>query len=973
MKKLYLLLLMVVAAISSYGKIPVVRSFTPLDYKGGRQNWDIDIAKNHVVFFANDSGVLTFDGNRWHTIKSPNNSAIRSVMYDEDTGRIYVGAYNEVGYFEVLPPLYREEYRSIVSELGAADSKIGEVWHIAKGPGGRLLVGADKGFYVLRDGKPEAGFAVEDIKGLLVTDKAAYIGTSGEIFEYAYSGRTLSAVAANRDMNGTDIVALMEHGGDMIVATAKGGVFRRGADGSIARVPLAPGIDRARIYCAAMMGDRLALGTIGDGAIVVDITTGEAMYANVNTGLPNNTVLSVCFDGFGNLWLGLDNGISYMMVNSPFSILYDETNKIGTGYASIVDGGQLYLGTNQGLYALSAPPHTPLYRDGIGRNLTKIRGIDGQVWNCQRFPGHSMLVSHNDGVDVVDGFNATPVHGVKGTWGFTPLQGTDCLLGCDYDGLFILEPAAPGHYRVKNRVEGGDVVSGLFMQDQDGSIWMAHWQEGVYRMVLSPDLTRVVHKELYDEKNGLVTTRDNLICKIDSQVYVSSVDGFRRLVGNKLEMQVGLNGVFNTFGLALRVTQLPTGHLLAYKPGYLAIGYKQPDGSFRARQLPYNHLERRLQMAFGNVGVLDSADVLLNYDNGFFVLDTREGSDSDTLSKVMIRSITGTAANDTLLYAATHLSEGRVTIPYSLNSIRFSFVYPEYRDHEAVEYSCYLEGYDKEWINPSVLTEKEYTGLRPGLYTFHVRAIDKINDASSETSIEVRVLSPWYMKWWAVCLYVLLGIAVLGLVGWFVRRSIILRTERIRQEETLKRREQQIQFNVELEKKQNEIIRQEKQQLEKILKQKAGQLADSAMNVARKNDILAAIDSQLEQMHLQVKNNAAKSVINNCIAGMRRDIRANMVDDANWNKFEENFNLVYDNFTQKLLARYPDLKKLDIKLCVYLRIGMNTKEMASLLNMGVHSLETARYRLRKKLGIESGDNLFDFIQSIDRSDPAPAQ
>lgn len=50
MKKLYLLLLMVVAAISSYGKIPVVRSFTPLDYKGGRQNWDIDIAKITLCF-----------------------------------------------------------------------------------------------------------------------------------------------------------------------------------------------------------------------------------------------------------------------------------------------------------------------------------------------------------------------------------------------------------------------------------------------------------------------------------------------------------------------------------------------------------------------------------------------------------------------------------------------------------------------------------------------------------------------------------------------------------------------------------------------------------------------------------------------------------------------------------------------------------------------------------------------------------
>lgn len=359
MKKLYLLLLMVVTTISSYGKIPVVRSFIPLDYKGGRQNWGIDIAKNHVVYFANDSGVLTFDGNRWHTIKSPNNTAIRSVMHDEDSGRIYVGAYNEVGYFEVLPPLYKEEYRSILPELGAADSKIGEVWHMAKGSGVMLFIATDKEFYALKDGKLEKRFAIEDIKALLVTDKAAYIGTSDKIYRYACADRSLSTLTTNKDMDGADIVSLMKHGDDIVIATAKGGVYRREADGSIVRVPLAPGIDRARIYCAAMSGDRLALGTIGDGAIVVDITTGEAMYANVNTGLPNNTVLSVCFDGFGNLWLGLDNGISYMMVNSPFSILYDETNKIGTGYASIVDGGQLYLGTNQGLYALSAPPIPP--------------------------------------------------------------------------------------------------------------------------------------------------------------------------------------------------------------------------------------------------------------------------------------------------------------------------------------------------------------------------------------------------------------------------------------------------------------------------------------------------------------------------------------------------------------------------------------------------------------------------------------
>ncbi|MBQ2060597.1 MAG: transcriptional regulator, partial [Prevotella sp.] len=84
----------------------------------------------------------------------------------------------------------------------------------------------------------------------------------------------------------------------------------------------------------------------------------------------------------------------------------------------------------------------------------------------------------------------------------------------------------------------------------------------------------------------------------------------------------------------------------------------------------------------------------------------------------------------------------------------------------------------------------------------------------------------------------------------------------------------------------------------------------------------------------------------------------------NWNKFEENFNLVYDNFSQKIMEAFPQLKKSDLKLCVYLRMGLSSKEMPSLLNTSVRSIETARYRLRKKLDIDTGSNLTDFIQGF---------
>ena len=66
------------------------------------------------------------------------------------------------------------------------------------------------------------------------------------------------------------------------------------------------------------------------------------------------------------------------------------------------------------------------------------------------------------------------------------------------------------------------------------------------------------------------------------------------------------------------------------------------------------------------------------------------------------------------------------------------------------------------------------------------------------------------------------------------------------------------------------------------------------------------------------------------------------------------------------MEQFPDLKKNDLKLCVYLRMGLSSKEMASLLNTSVRSIETARYRLRKKLSIGSGDNLLEFISEIDK-------
>ncbi len=132
------------------------------------------------------------------------------------------------------------------------------------------------------------------------------------------------------------------------------------------------------------------------------------------------------------------------------------------------------------------------------------------------------------------------------------------------------------------------------------------------------------------------------------------------------------------------------------------------------------------------------------------------------------------------------------------------------------------------------------------------------------------------------------------------------------------------------------------------------------MNLMRKNDMLQQIDENMHELSESVRRGDAKPKLTKQIQEIRKSIQDNMNDD-------DNFNMVYDDFMKVLTARFPDLKINDRKLCAYLRMGLSSKEMASLLNMPVRSIETARYRLRKKLNMTGGENLTEFIQNIGES------
>lgn len=949
--------------LRSEAQLLMIRNFPPALNASSAQNWGIAEGFGGQMFFGNNQGLLSYDGDEWNVSYVSNYTSVRSVQMSRDGKRLLAGATDEFGYFCPSSKSDQMVYYSLSNQLPKPIQTFGEIWHIVIAGHYTYFQGKNNVF-VYRDNKFLADLPFSDnVENIFSVDGRAIISTAEGL--YSLNGTKMDLLPGLKPLQGKKVHGIGHFGKQWVVATERDGLFLY--DGTVCRPmnnPLSQYLKQNYVYCVETKGQTMAFGTVRGGLAVANFETGERHFANVMTGLQNNTVLSMRYDHLGNLWLGLDVGISYVMLTSPYHSLFGLSNNIGTGYASLLNGQCLYLGTNQGLYALDYPIQmTPL-----PLRPKTVSGIIGQTW-CLRRIGNVIFCGSNDGAFIINGMSATKIRGTIGTWNFIPLKGhPDAILACDYNGLYVLRREG-GQWAMAWRLQGFNVSSGNFLQDADGSIWMSHWRNGVYRLQLSADLRRVTRYEYFHRGKELEIDDNNLITLINNKVYVSSVNGFflynPRTKG--LDKQPWLNNIFNTYGVSLRVYQAPDGNLWAYKPGYLSFAQKQGK-RWQVRVMPMHNVIDRLQMSLGHIGFVPGIQTLLNSSNGYYIVRNQMGIDTETGTiGVRVKRVSSFNEGDTTLYRYSPYEEQKeLRVPHALNSIRFSFVMPEYRDENAVSYECKLEGQDPTWSMPRYASFKEYSHLAKGHYVFHVRATDNISKQTTETTFRFEVLPAWYETIWAYLIYITLIMGLLWMMVQWQKRRAEAELQKLKEGKERQLKEQRERFRREQEEKEHELTKLRAEQLETELKHKSGELADSTINLVRKNDILRTLDEKMQALTDSIMQNDSKALQKQAISRIRHEIKRNMEDDDNWERFQDNFNIVYDNYLGTLVAMFPTLKKNDLKLCAYLKMGLSSKEIASLLNTNLRSVETARYRLRKKLGLEGGANLTGFLQAVNR-------
>lgn len=945
------------AIISVTAQLPVLRNFSPADYNSGTQNWCVSQTDDGRMLFANNTGLLCFDGYRWTQMSIPNHTNIRAVLYDNKRGVIYAGATNEFGYYSHDAATNSLRFHSLAGELADDERNFGEIWAIYDMNGDIVFQGKSNFFIHRKDGR------TVNLRQNVRIESSAVIGgrlifASKEGIHEITGDRTVN-LPGTEPIRGRTVRAIMQDGQQMLLATAGDGVFTYDGRTTLPYpMDITPILREGQIFCATISTDYMAFGTVSSGLILKNRHTGAVTYANIYTGLQNNTVLSVAFDRQNNVWLGLDNGISYVIADAPYRDLLGSLNSVGTGYASAVYRGRLYIGTNQGLFSLPMPlssephPHRP----------QPVAGMAGQVWNL-RVIGNRLLCAADGGAYIVDGERCSRIGEQEGTWNFCPLKRhPGYIMTADYKGFCVLHDDGKS-LRLHSRLDAiADIQSGSLMEGEDGTIWICHWQKGVYHVRLNATLTDATVVERYGKDHGLLMDENNVLCSMADGLRISAVDGFYRYdaAQRKLVYDKPTSTIFNNYGTPLKVFQTPDGKIMAMKAHFAAVAKRGRDGRYVVDSISLRGITDRLQLGLGDVSQLDSAHTIVNHDNGFYIIGSKPKAPTDD-NRLIIRRIMSTAETDSVIYlAAPAADDTDVKLPHSLNSIKIEFALPEYTGMNNVEYRCMLEGYDKEWSRPMSAPYKEYTQLPSGTYKFRVRALNRISGRTQEIEAVIKVLPAWYETW--------LDIVAAGLACRYVLKIIKRRTERelvrIKAEQERQMREQEIKLQVEREKRKHQLAEMRNEQLDTELKHKQSQLSDSTMNLMRKNDMLQQIDGEMAELSESMRRGDPKARLTRQIQEIRKSIQTNMNDDDNWEKFEENFNMVYDDFMKTLTARFPDLKTNDRKLCAYLRMGLSSKEMASLLNTPVRSIETARYRLRKKLNLDGGENLTEFIRNI---------
>ncbi|MBK5720260.1 hypothetical protein JGH11_05185 [Dysgonomonas sp. Marseille-P4677] len=908
-------------------------------YHADNKNWSIGQDERGTMYFGNDVGLLDFDGVEWNLNRLPNSLVLRSLaVLSHKT--IFTGSYEEFGRWDraISGKLV---YTSLSDSLDKALFKNDDFWKIWIAENCVYFqsfssiymydyktvkrIPSEKGFLFLTKVRDE--FIVQQMRGAL----------------FRLKDQKLSKIEGSDIFNDTDVRVILPYLRDkyLIGTTTKGIYLYDGVQFTEWNPSLSAIMNSKELNCGLLSTKgTYYLGTILDGIYEVDIEGKIIDHISSRNNLQNNTILSLSEDNLGNIWAALDRGLAYIQYIENMSCYTDPGGSTGAVYCAALWGDRLFVGTNQGVFYID--------KDGLNKpnalaNMKLIDGTQGQTWNL-KVVDDVLYCSHNRGLKEIRK-NLTVVDVGKvgiGVYNLfeSKIKDKDYFILSTYQSIQILDP------RTKEILTPGQISEPIINAQFDhlGNLWLEHFNRGVYRCKLEEDLSGFRTFSYYGGNNKDSLPYKLRIFKVGGRIMLLGNDQFYTYddIGNKIVPSTLLNRCFENIKNIKQI--IPIGEDVFWALTTTSI-YKFSFDGYDASILENYNLGMNLSMvnAYENVSILNNSTSLICLDNGFLLYNN--GTDKRAinlykelptpyLESLQTSNMAGNTDYENLLETPQ--------ISYDYNTLQFSFSSNNaFASNLSFQYM--IENVDLDWSIPQRINSVSYARLPSGEYTFMVRTVDHLGNYSPSVSYKFVISPPWYFTVWAYILYIVLIIVILYAVWMLIlRRYRNLHLQKIRLRETKR-------------------LRTLAGELQQEVDQKNAELFTQTSFIIQKNELILKVKDIVDEFYAKNKINSLLPLYQKINALLNN----NMNSEDDWKMFLIKFEEKHTGFFKKMKALYPQLTNNDLRLCACLKLNLETKEIASLMNLSVRAIENSRYRLRKKLNIQPSQNLNEFFLSID--------
>jgi len=763
---------------------PFINNYPHFQTGGAQQNWCITVDHRGVVYTGNHSeGILEFDGSSWRSISTGGRQVLSLACGAE--GNIFVGLAGDLGW---LKPDARGEL--CYESLGTGDLEEiypgFEVWRTHVRPD-KVYFSSRYAFFIYHRERgelehmplPELTLFSYLIQGEVYHAfwDSGLVRPVDSSFVPAPGGSLLKecSVFDLQPFEGSQVLAATMYEG-LILFDLESGEHRT----SFPDAQVQDLLKRALITDLLLTDDRIYVGTVEEGVLVLDRQGRLQERISTAEGLLNNTISQMHLQRSGShrlLWVAHWAGVSMIELSNPIrQITFSSTDLGFSGFAPseyISDlcyfGDMLMVASSEGLYRWQ--------QDAPGASFEKLDDIQESVFDLQLIeprPGLQLLLASTDrGIFVVDSrMNIRLVD-------LPNLGGRQILYDPSrpqrfYAGSYELHEIATNGRQFRELRRSAELEHRLqeLVIDKQGKIWMST----IYALY-AMERDDFGSLTAFDTTHGLTDDEWHhpFLHPETGKIWIGSRGGFFHFQDEEQVfipdssmnalLSPGENYVYTTFRDA---------------EGDQWVSYQNEAGEWKDRLIGlWTDLARgpqeRVFRRFPNASTEAYANNpegglwLIKANTLYHVQKSFPPEGIDTAFHTLIRKVE--INGDSSLYLGSFADgllhpAGQTTLPSKTPTITFEWSAPFYLEQDQMRYSYQLAGFDEEWSKWHPATTAKYTNLKHGSYELQVKAQNVYGDQSQPAVYRFVIQRPWYLSMVSMALYLALG----GLLIWAVMR-----------------------------------------------------------------------------------------------------------------------------------------------------------------------------------------------------------